>query len=286
MPERPQNAAAEEETRTSNGFNYVELKRFRAMQRVRPFGEERPQGKSSRRVFFLTRQEADINPAIVLEPGRSLWKLNGATFSAKQSSVAMIQQKDGEKPIGHPRRSINRTKKPHRTQSTRRHGGCTRGAIKSAAYATFGMDERERQKPFYPDLHGECAEPSLLIVVWSDRRAALRSDGSTLARSALEIRLARFQNAIQSAIRIDACSAKRAKRAKCIFHVALLLLFIYLYALSIGSVEAIEKRELRRPWNRSSSRAAGSLPRIALLTANKPKLTYRLQTHIMIEIEI
>jgi hypothetical protein len=188
MPERPQNAAAEEETRTSNGFNYVELKRFRAMQRVRPFGEERPQGKSSRRVFFLTRQEADINPAIVLEPGRSLWKLNGATFSAKQSSVAMIQQKDGEKPIGHPRRSINRTKKPHRTQSTRRHGGCTRGAIKSAAYATFGMDERERQKPFYPDLHGECAEPSLLIVVWSDRRAALRSDGSTLARSALEIR--------------------------------------------------------------------------------------------------
>lgn len=79
-------------------------------------------------------KKCDINRPIVFEPRRSLWKLSCATFSAKQSSVAMIQdqEKDGEKLIDHLRRSINRKKKPHRAESTRRHSGCTRDAIKLA----------------------------------------------------------------------------------------------------------------------------------------------------------
>lgn len=40
--------------------------------------------------------------------------------------------REGEKPIDHLRRSINRKKKPHRAESTRRHSECTRDAIKLA----------------------------------------------------------------------------------------------------------------------------------------------------------
>lgn len=48
-----------------------------------------------------------------------------------------------EKPIDHLRRSINRKKKPHRAESTRRHGECARDAIKLAACATDVVrDER------------------------------------------------------------------------------------------------------------------------------------------------
>jgi len=165
----------------------------------------------------------------VLEPGRSLWKLNGATFSAKQSSVAMIQQKDGEKPIDHPRRSINRRKKPHRTESTRRHGGCTRGAIKSAACATFGMDERERQKAFYPDLHGDYRTRAAVVVNRRVDRSTLRSDGIGFGAICIGDQTARFQNATRNELRV-----RRAKPSgKCIFRSPCCLfffhLFIYLY---------------------------------------------------------
>lgn len=53
----------------------------------------------------------------------------------------------GEKPIDHLRRSINRKKKPHRAESTRRHGGCARDAIKLAACATDVVrDERVHKR--------------------------------------------------------------------------------------------------------------------------------------------
>jgi len=51
----------------------------------------RLQGKWSCGVLFQHGKKCDINRPIVFESRRSLWKLSGATFSTKQSSVAMIQ---------------------------------------------------------------------------------------------------------------------------------------------------------------------------------------------------
>lgn len=95
---------------------------------------------------FGTTRNADINRPIVLEPRRSLWKLSGATFSAKQSSVAMIQDgsREGRRKTDWPSTTINQSEEE--TASDRehayRHGGCTRDTIKLVACATFRMNGR------------------------------------------------------------------------------------------------------------------------------------------------